>query len=166
MRESSSGVGGRISGARVLLAAGLLLGGCSDGDGGTDRAVTMDLSVSGDLARLDAALVADLSSIDQTAAPDLARSIDLADPEDLSPARDLIAPPDLAMMPGACQCNGNEYCAYVTPLSCAGAGVRKPRPQICNKILDPVCGCDGKDYGNECMANAGGTDILHKGMCP
>lgn len=163
-------IGRRAAGARTLVAAvhlGLLIAGCGDGDGGNDATVTMDLAAAGDLARADASGAPDLSAAtDLARPPDLTQLADLATPNDLAQAPDLVTPVDLAMMPGACLCNGNEYCAYLNPMSCKGAGACKPRPQICNKLLDPVCGCDGKDYGNECMANAGGTDILHKGKCP
>jgi hypothetical protein len=36
----------------------------------------------------------------------------------------------------------------------------------CEGVLEPVCGCDGLTYANECEALRAGTQIDHERACP
>ena len=67
-------------------------------------------------------------------------------------------------------CRSGEYCEFGSTGShlCDWAdatGVCTPRPQVCPEISQPVCGCNGKTYGNECEANAAGIDVVSDGAC-
>lgn len=44
-------------------------------------------------------------------------------------------------------------------------GVCKIKPDMCAQNVDPVCGCDGVDYSNECAASLKGVSIAAKGEC-
>lgn len=65
-------------------------------------------------------------------------------------------------------CPEGEYCKIPTG-SCDVVGVSGECfiiPEGCNKIYQPVCGCDGVTYGNECMMEAEEMSKDHDGECP
>jgi hypothetical protein len=64
-------------------------------------------------------------------------------------------------------CPQAEYCFY-SGGTCGiadMAGICKPRPRMCTRIYMPVCGCNGKTYGNSCEAARAGVSAKHPGKC-
>jgi hypothetical protein len=64
-------------------------------------------------------------------------------------------------------CRAGEVCD-LPPGTCGYAdlfGQCKPVGDACITLWDPVCGCDGKTYGNDCERLRAGAQLDHRGEC-
>lgn len=64
-------------------------------------------------------------------------------------------------------CGDGEYCqmAEGTCNIADNMGVCRPKAEMCTMDYHPVCGCDGKSYGNACAAAGAAISIDHQGEC-
>jgi hypothetical protein len=97
---------------------------------------------------------------------DAMRPIDAREPPDADPN----APDSGARSCGGFAgevCDPADFCDF--PDNDCGAadsvGTCKTRPDLCQPVIDEVCGCDGSTYQTECNAQMAGTDIASEDPC-
>jgi len=66
------------------------------------------------------------------------------------------------------KCPEHQYCAFAAEARCGAgdmSGTCAAVPDVCMQLVDPVCGCDNKTYGNSCHAAQAGVSVAMKGAC-
>jgi hypothetical protein len=69
---------------------------------------------------------------------------------------------------GQAACPADQYCEFPAGSACGaadGGGACQQRPDACDAIYQPVCGCDAKTYGNACEAAIAGVSVESSGEC-
>ncbi len=62
-------------------------------------------------------------------------------------------------------CGDEEFCRVQDGCDPEADGVCRETPTSCSEVDDPVCGCDGETYLNQCMADMAGVPVRHTGIC-
>ena len=74
-------------------------------------------------------------------------------------------PSDCTLCDENSDCSGSHYCAFARG-ACGAPGVCRRVPQgPCDGSVEPICGCDGVTYSNNCERRKAGVSYAYAGAC-
>ena len=154
---------------RTLLLVGLMTTlalGCGDDDASMDGGPAADAGSTTDVGSArDAGTSADAAEVDGGPAADAGAESDAGAASDAGSDVDAGDNSCGGFVGMRCAVDG-DFCEYARGCGFAdGLGMCVTPPESCPRILDPVCGCDGNDYGNPCMAQMAGQSVASRGRC-
>lgn len=76
----------------------------------------------------------------------------------------IVLPPPPVSCTDTTQCGASEYCVKAAG-GCSSQGTCGAKPTFCAMVVDPVCGCDGNTYNNDCEAAVAGVNVQYTGAC-
>lgn len=155
--------GGRDGGTSPIDASAVDAAAALDASTDTDAATESDASITTDASADDAATSTDAAPPDACVPPPCAAPPDGCRYQDAT----LCTCGTLVCEPTACtpECGSADYCDL-----CASSPACVTRPpvdegRVCPGVYMPVCGCDGRTYGNGCELGRAGIAQLHDGEC-
>jgi Kazal-type serine protease inhibitor domain len=76
-----------------------------------------------------------------------------------------LLPLSMCLVAATCKQSANGSTTNTTQTD-AGCVEKQGDGCMCTEIYKPVCGCNGKTYGNECSAKCNGITKFTEGECP
>jgi hypothetical protein len=67
--------------------------------------------------------------------------------------------------PEGVACGEGQLCETHPGCDALAPGACVDRPEVCTEQYEPVCGCDGNTYSNDCQRLAAGVQLARRGAC-
>jgi len=131
----------------------------------TEGVLTLSAQVH-DAAIYFVGVEASADSYDQSLSPSVSFTFDLACDASSHDACAAFAQPGDACTISPDSCEAPYAACIAASGTCAPTGTCQRLDMYCDGLLEPVCGCDGMTYQNECQATEAKASVRHDGACP